>query len=46
MSILREEYEAPSLELTTALIEQGFEASYGEEGEAGDGFDINDYGGF
>jgi hypothetical protein len=40
------EYTAPALEVITTLVEQGFTASFGNEGEAGDGFDINDNGEF
>ncbi|MBO5820904.1 MAG: hypothetical protein J6R02_04855 [Alistipes sp.] len=40
------EYTAPALEVITTLVEQGFSASFGNEGEAGDGFDINDNGDF
>lgn len=34
------------MELITVVVERGFEASYGEAGEAGDNFDINDNGEF
>lgn len=40
------EYTSPELEIIQTLVEQGFEASWGEEGWAGDDFDINDNGGF
>ncbi len=40
------EYTAPALEVITTLVEQGFTASFGNEGEAGDDFDINDNGEF
>ena len=40
------EYTAPALEVITTLVEQGFSASFGYEGEAGDDFDVNDYGDF
>lgn len=40
------EYTAPALEVITTLVEQGFTASFGNEGEAGDGFDINGNGEF
>lgn len=40
------EYTAPVLEVITTFVEQGFTASFGNEGEAGDNFDINDNGGF
>ena len=39
-------YEAPAMELITIVVERGFEASYGDYGEAGDNFDINDNGEF
>lgn len=34
------------MELITVVVERGFEASYGDYGEAGDNFDINDNGEF
>lgn len=34
------------MELITIVVERGFEASYGDYGEAGDNFDINDNGEF
>lgn len=34
------------MELITVVVERGFEASYGNYGEAGDDFDINDNGEF
>lgn len=39
-------YEAPSIEIISTVVERGFSASYGNEGEAGDGFDETDYGVF
>lgn len=39
-------YESPDIEAITIFVEQGFEASYGDYGEAGDNFDINDNGEF
>ena len=39
-------YEAPAMELITIVVERGFEASYGDYGEAGDNFDINENGEF
>lgn len=39
-------YEAPNFDVVLAVVERGFEASYGDFGEAGDGFDINDNGDF
>lgn len=39
-------YESPDIEIITTFVEQGFEASYGDYGEAGDNFDINDNGEF
>lgn len=41
-----EEYTAPTLEVFSTVVERGFEASFGDFGEAGDGFDINDNGDF
>ena len=41
-----EEYTAPTLEVISTIVERGFEASFGDFGEAGDGFDINDNGDF
>lgn len=40
------EYTAPTLEVISTVVEKGFEASFGFEGEAGDNFDTNDYGDF
>lgn len=40
------EYTSPMLEVISVAVERGFEASYGDFGEAGDGFDINDNGDF
>lgn len=40
------EYTAPTLEVFSTVVERGFEASFGDFGEAGDGFDINDNGDF
>ena len=40
------EYTSPMLEVISVVVERGFEASYGDFGEAGDGFDINDNGEF
>lgn len=40
-----EEYTAPTLEVFSTVVERGFEASFGDFGEAGqDGF-VNDYDG-
>ena len=39
-------YEAPNFDVVLAVVERGFEASYGDFGEAGGGFDINDNGDF
>ena len=39
-------YESPTAEIITIVMEHGFEASYGDYGEAGDSFDINDNGAF
>ena len=41
-----EEYTAPTLEVFSTVVERGFEASFGDYGEAGDGFDVNDNGDF
>lgn len=43
------EYTAPEMEIVLAMVENGFFGSdplWGEDGEAGDGFDGNDNGGF
>ena len=40
------EYTSPELEIIQTLVEQGFEASWGDYGEAGDDFDVNDNGDF
>lgn len=42
------EYQAPALEVLDVTIENGFAASpaFGEYGEAGDGFDVNENGDF
>lgn len=40
------EYTTPTLEVISTVVESGFQASFGYEGEAGDGFDSNDYGEF
>ena len=39
-------YEAPDFDVVLTAVECGFGASYGEPGEAGDGFDTEDNGGF
>lgn len=39
-------YVAPTMEVYATTVEEGFSLSYGELGEAGDGFDINDNGDF
>lgn len=41
-----EEYTAPTLEVFSTVVERGFEASFGDFGEAGDGFDVNENGDF
>lgn len=41
-----EEYTAPTLEVISTTVERGFEASFGDYGEAGDGFDVNNNGDF
>lgn len=40
------EYTSPELEIIQTVVEQGFEVSWGDYGEAGDDFDENDNGGF
>ena len=40
------EYVAPEVEVISAVVEHGFSASFGDFGEAGDGFDIEDNGDF
>jgi hypothetical protein len=40
------EYVAPEIDLIAVAVEHGFEASYGDIGEAGDGFDTDDNGKF
>lgn len=43
------EYTAPEMEAVLVTVENGFLGSnpiYGDEGEAGDGFEGNDNGGF
>lgn len=39
-------YITPDIEITCILIEHGFSASYGDNGEAGPYFDIDDNGEF
>lgn len=39
-------YEAPSVEVILTVVEHGFTASYGDEGEAGDEFYEKDWGEF
>lgn len=39
-------YEAPNFDVVLTVVERGFEASYGDFGEAGDGYDIDDNGDF
>jgi len=41
-------YEAPSIEMITMVVEQGFQASFGDEGEAGAGGDgyVDNFGDF
>ena len=41
-----QEYVAPEVEVISAVVEHGFSASWGEEGYAGDGFDIEENGDF
>lgn len=41
-----EEYTAPTLEVFSTVVERGFEASFGDFGEAGNGFDVNENGDF
>lgn len=41
------EYTAPEMEMVLVTVEHGFEGSgFGDYGEAGDGFDVNDGGEF
>ena len=37
-------YEAPNFDVVLAVVERGFEASYGDYGEAGGAFDSDDFG--
>ena len=39
-----QDYTAPTVDIVEAVVEQGFTASYGEAGDAGDDFDVNDNG--
>jgi hypothetical protein len=39
-------YEAPNFDVVLAVVERGFEASYGDFGEAGGGFGTDDNGDF
>lgn len=39
-------YEAPDFEIVSTIVERGFEASYGDIGEAGDNYDEKDWGEF
>ena len=43
-----QEYIAPEVEVISTVVEHGFSLSngWGDEGEAGDGFDVNDNGDF
>lgn len=34
------DYESPEMEVISTVVERGFEASYGDYGEAGDEYDI------
>lgn len=38
------EYIAPEIDINAVSVEAGFTTSYGDEGEAGDYFDVNDNG--
>ena len=40
------EYVTPEVEVISTVVEKGFQASFGEEGYAGDGFDIDENGEF
>lgn len=40
----KQTYESPAIEVVSIVVEHGFEASYGDYGNAGDSFDINDNG--
>lgn len=39
-------YEAPYIEVCEVIAERGFEASYGDIGEAGDNYDEKEWGEF
>ena len=39
-------YEAPNFDVVLAVVERGFEASYGDFGEAGGAFGSDDFGEF
>lgn len=43
---LTPEYITPEVEILSTVVEQGFSASFGDFGEAGAGFDIDDNGDF
>ena len=43
---LTPEYVTPEVEVISAVVEHGFSASFGDFGEAGSGFDIEDNGDF
>ena len=43
---LTPEYITPEVEILSTVVEQGFSASFGDFGEAGSGFDIDDNGEF
>ena len=45
-NIIYQEYTSPDIVLFITTVEQGFSASFGDYGEAGDEFDTNDNGGF
>ena len=40
------EYVAPEVEVISTVVEHGFSASFGDFGEAGDGYDTDDNGDF
>lgn len=43
---LTPEYVTPEVEVISAVVEHGFSASFGDFGEAGSGFDIDNNGDF
>jgi hypothetical protein len=43
---IKGEYTTPTLDIVEIAVEQGFSASFGDAGYAGDEFDTNDNGSF